>query len=360
MDFSWRVIVFVAVLSLYLYGCTHTAPFRDSQGRIVPGSIAAMETLPIGGIPQRLWFRGIDMHKPALLILHGGPGVSEAALYRYFDSELEQHFLVVNWEQRGTGRSFHTDISPESMTIAQFLRDLDDVVELIRKRFHKETVVLLGESWGTALGTSYAFQHPEKIAAYVGIGQVVNMPEGERLSYDYALTQAMARGQEKAIEELSAIGSPPHTVDEMLISRRWVERFGGSFHADLSTGKLIWAALNTDEANLVDLFLFGRGNRFSLEHLWPEFFRFDLTVYKTFKMPVFFLLGRYDWQVPAILAASYFKTIEAPCKQLVWFERSAHHPPFEQPEEFNRVMIEDVLPASTGSTTCVKQPESSG
>jgi pimeloyl-ACP methyl ester carboxylesterase len=142
----------------------------------------------------------------------------------------------------------------------------------------------------------------------------------------------------------------------MLISRRWVERFGGSFHADLSTGKLMWAALSTDEADLVDLFLFGRGNRFSLEHLWPEFVKFDLTAYKTFKIPVFFLLGRHDWQVPAILAASYFKTIEAPCKQLVWFERSAHHPPFEQPEKFSRVMIEEVLPASTGSTTVSNNP----
>ena len=310
-----------------------------------------MEAISIGGISQRMWFRGIDTHNPALLILHGGPGVSEAALYRYFNAELERHFLVVNWEQRGTGRSFHTDIPPESMTIAQFLRDLDEVVELIRERFHKHNVVLLGDSWGTALGTIYAFQHPEKVGAYVGIGQAANMPQGERLSYDYALTRAV-RSNERAARELKAIGPPPHTVDEMLISRRWVERFGGSFHADLSTGKLIWAALNTDEANLIDLILFGRGNGFSLEHLWPEFSQLDLTAYKTFEMPIFFLIGRYDWQVPAILAASYFKTIEAPYKRLIWFERSSHHPPFEQPEEFNKVMIEDVLPAITGSATC--------
>lgn len=310
-----------------------------------------METVSIGGIPQQLWFRGIDTHNPALLILHGGPGVSEAALYRYFNSELEQHFLVVNWEQRGTGRSFRTGIPPESMTIAQFLRDLDDVVELIRKRFHKDHVVLLGESWGTALGTIYAVHHPEKVAAYVGIGQVANMPEGERLSYAYAITQARTSGNEKAVKELNTIGPPPHTVDEMLISRRWVERFGGSFHTNLSTGKLIWAALNTDEANVIDLILFGRGNRFSLEHLWPEFSRLDLTIYNKFEMPVLFLLGRHDWQVPSTLAASYFESIDAPSKQLIWFERSAHHPPFEEAETFNRVMIEAVLSLVAGQPT---------
>lgn len=341
----------VAVLSLY--GCTHTVPFRDGEGRIVAGSIAVMEIVSIGGIPQQLWFRGINTDNPALLILHGGPGVSEAALYRSFNSELEQHFLVINWEQRGTGRSFHADIPPESMTIAQFLSDLDEVVELIKTRFDKQGIVLLGDSWGTALGTIYAAQHPESVAAYVGIGQVANMPQGERLSYDYALTQAMTTGNEKAAEELNAIGPPPHTVDETLTSRRWVERFGGSFHGDLSTGKLIWAALNTHEANLVDLILFGRGNRFSLEHLWPEFSQLDLTIYKRFRMPVFFLLGRYDRQVPAALAAAYFEAIEAPCKRLTWFEGSAHHPPFEEAEKFNKVMIAVVFPTVMGTKTCI-------
>jgi len=309
-----------------------------------------METVSIGGIPQQVWFRGLDTRNPALLILHGGPGASEAALFRFFNSELEQHFLVVNWEQRGTGRSFHSDIPPESMTIAQFLHDLDEVVELIQNRFSKQGVILLGHSWGSALGTIYAHQHPENVAAYVGIGQVANMPRGERLSYDYALTQAVARDDEKAVEALHKIGSPPHTVDEMLISRHWVERFGGSFHADLSTGKLISAALNTDEANLVDLILFGRGNRFSLERLWPEFSQLDLTTYKRFRMPVFFLLGRHDWQVPSTLAASYFGSIDAPYKRLVWFECSGHNPPFEEVEKFNRVMIKDVLPAIAGPT----------
>lgn len=338
--------VFAGVLSLY--GCTYTAPFRDDQGRIVPESIAVMERVSIGGILQQVWFRGSDTQHPALLILHGGPGASEGALYRYFNSELEQHFLVVNWEQRGTGRSFHSDIPPESMTITQFLRDLDEVVELIRTRFQKDQIVLLGESWGSALGAIYAQLYPEKVAAYIGTGQVANMPEGERLSYDYALSQAMTRGDKTAVDVLREIGPPPHTVDEMLTSRRWVERFGGSFHGDLSTGKLIWAALNTHEANLIDLILFGRGNRFSLKHLWPEFSRLDLTAYKSFEMPMFFLLGRYDRQVPSTLAAAYFESIAAPCKQLIWFEQSAHHPPFEEAEKFNRVMIEEILPTALG------------
>src|SRR5262249_40086576 len=214
-----------------------------------------------------LWFRRLNTAHPALLLLHGGLGISEAPLFRRYQAALERHVGVVYWEQRGAGRSFRADIPPASMTMAQFLRDLDAVVDLVRRRFGKEQVVLLGHSWGTALGTLYTFQHPDKIAAYVGTGQVANMPVGERLSYDFALAEATRRGHAAALAALQAIGPPPHDVDAMLTSRRWVERFGGAFHGPLSTGKLLWAALRTDEASLVDVIKFGQGNRFSLAHL---------------------------------------------------------------------------------------------
>src|SRR5262249_40616751 len=149
-------------------------------------------------------------------------------------------------------------------------------VEVVRTRFGKERVVLLGHSWGSALGILYTARHPEKVAAYMGIGQVVDMAEGERLSYDFARTEATRRQYRRALKTLHRIRPPPHTVDEMLTSRKWVERFGGAFHGNLSTGKLIWAALRTDEANLVDLIKFGQGNRFSLRHLWSEFPEFKV------------------------------------------------------------------------------------
>ena len=319
----------------------HTAPFRDSRGHVIPGSVAMMTDPVIGGVEQRLWFRGVDVGKPALILLHGGPGASEAALFRHFNAELEHAFLVVYWEQRGTGRSHRDSIPRESMTIEQFVCDLDEVVELVRARFHKRRVVLLGHSWGSAIGLLYAARHPEKVAAYLGVGQVADMREGEQLSYEFALREARRRDDDDAIKALHEIGNPPHTVDEMLTSRKWVERFGGSFHATLSTGKLIWAALQTDEANLIDLIKFGRGNRFSLEHLWEEFRAFDIDDrLTTFEVPIVFMLGRHDWQVPSTLAARYFERIQAPAKRLVWFEQSAHNPPFEQPDRFNRALVE--------------------
>jgi pimeloyl-ACP methyl ester carboxylesterase len=341
VPFSIFASAVAACLAFSTACAIHTAPFRDGRGHVVPGSVALMTDEVIGGVEQRLWFRGVDVDKPALILLHGGPGTSEAALFRHFNADLEHAFLVIYWEQRGTGRSYGDSIPRESMTIEQFVCDLDEVVELVRARFHKSRVVLLGHSWGSAIGLLYASWYPDKIAAYIGVGQVADMREGERLSYEFARREAQRRNDRAALKALDEIGAPPHTVDQMLTSRKWVARFGGSFHGDLSTGKLIWAALRTDEANLIDLIKFGQGNRFSLEHLWEEFRAFQIDDrHTTFEVPIVFMLGRHDWQVPSTLAARYFERIQAPAKRLVWFEQSAHNPPFEEPDRFNRSVVE--------------------
>jgi proline iminopeptidase len=60
--------------------------------------------------------------------------------------------------------------------------------------------------------------------------------------------------------------------------------------------------------------------------------------------------------VPATLAAQYFATIDTPCKRLVWCEQSAHHPPFEEPERFAAVLVDQVLPLVRAQTrTCPAQ-----
>jgi proline iminopeptidase len=258
---------------------------------------------------------------------------------------------VVYWEQRGTGRSYDTDIPRSSMTIDRMLGDLDELVDTVRSRFGHQRVVLLGHSWGSILGTLYARDHPEKVAAYVGVAQIADFAAGERASLEWALRQAEARQDERALRELRAIAPSPRSVDQELALGRCVERFGGTLRGGLSTGKLIWAALRTDEAGLMDIVRFGRGNRFSLTALRPQYSRVDLTQVRRFDVPIVFMLGRHAWHVPAVLAARYFDTIEAPSKRLVWFEQSAHNPPFEEPDAFVRALVQYVLPLATAEAS---------
>jgi proline iminopeptidase len=337
--------IFVLAFYCALAGCVSTEPFRDATGHILPHSIAVMEQHAINGSSQRLWFRGTNIDNPVLILLHGGPGISESGLFRHYNAELEQHFLVVYWEQRGAGRSYHSDIPVETMTIDQFVKDLETLVQSVKNRFGKQKVVLLGHSWGTVLGIIYAHRHPENVAAYVGTGQMVNPVEGERLSYEWALARAQQNKDKKAIAGLRKLGPAPYDVKQKLELDDWVDRFGGQSWEGPSKPELIGASLMTDEMNLIDLVRFGQGNAFSLKYLHPQLHNLDLEKeYIDFAVPVFFLIGQYDWNTPAPLAERYFNRLCAPFKRLIRFKRSAHNVPFEEPDAFNRVLIEQVLP----------------
>jgi hypothetical protein len=64
---------------------------------------------------------------------------------------------------------------------------------------------------------------------------------------------------------------------------------------------------------------------------------------RTFEVPVYIVVGRHDQNTPAELAVEYFDAIEAPVKELHWFEKSAHLVPFEEPAKFNALLTDTVL-----------------
>lgn len=331
---------------------SHTPAFTDEHGQVCPESVAAMETATIGGLPQRLWFRGSSRNNPALVLLHGGPGGSLGALFRRYNAELERYFLVVTWEQRGAGRSYQRGIPSASMTVAQFVHDLEEVVELVKARFSQDKVILLAHSWGTILGTLYAHRHPENVAAYLGVGQIANMPKGEQLSYDFALAEATRSGNRRAVAALKRIGPPPHTLSAMSTERQWVSHFGGNIYTTPTTTDFVLEALQAEEFNLLDLIKLVQGSQFSAKYLWPEMSRINFTeTHLSFEVPVLFLLGRHDRVVPCALAAAYLEQLSAPYKKIVWFEHSAHNPNYEEPKKFNRVVLEQLLSVAKSVNT---------
>jgi pimeloyl-ACP methyl ester carboxylesterase len=323
----------------------HTPPFRDAAGAVVPESVAEAGFVRLGGLGQWVMVRGLSRENPLLIILHGGPGSSETALFRACNEDLETAYLVVYWDQRGAGRSYRRGIDPASMTAEQFVADLAELVEAMAARFGKRKVVLLGHSWGSVLGVIYAARRPERVAAYVGAGQVADMAASEAASYAFVLAEAERRNHKRALRDLKAIGPPP--LDEKAIGRqrRWLMALGGATGPGFSLAKLAWRALRSPEASPLDLVRLLQGSLFSIRHMLDELERANLARdYPRLGVPVFFVLGRYDQQVVADVSASYFEALEAPQKRLVWLDRSGHFMPFEQPADFNRLLIDDVRP----------------
>jgi pimeloyl-ACP methyl ester carboxylesterase len=171
-----------------------TRLFRTSTGEILPGSIAETSYLCLGGLDQSVMTRGESVANSPLILVHGGPGFPEMRLFRYFNAPLQKSFTVVYWEQRGTGKSFDSRIAASSMAVEQFIADLDELVDTVRKRFRKDKVAICGHSWGSGLGVLYAARFPDRVSAYIGAAQVGDWPASEAICYDFTLAEAERRG----------------------------------------------------------------------------------------------------------------------------------------------------------------------
>jgi proline iminopeptidase len=333
-----------------------TPPFRDASGAVVADSIAEMHRIPLGGALQSITIRGRDKRAPILIWLHGGPGQDETGLWRRYNHVLEDHFVVVYWTQRGTGRSYSRDIPRSSMTIAQFVSDLHQLVGYMQTRLGKQRVVLAGHSWGTSFGVAYAQAHPETVAAFVGVSQVVNADAGERLSYRFTIEEAKRRGNTDALRELSALGEPPYPMASIVTQRNWLNKFGGgAFHQPTSLINLMWQSFGASEMTWLDGLHFQTGVDFSQNALAAENARVDWwNRAKRFDMPVFIATGVFDRNTDASLQRAYFNRIEAPIKIHRWFRKSAHSPPFEEADAFNQFMIQAVLPVAQARRTMLQ------
>ena len=165
----------------------------------------------LGGIDQWVTIRGRDLENPLLLVLHGGPGFAMGPLAHKAFAGWDAHFTVINWDQRGAGRTFGRNGKAGSgqLTIGRMVVDGIDLAEALRRRFPDRPLILLGWSWGSVLGIEMIRARPDLFAAYVGTGQVVDMQRGESLSYFGAIDRLRAQGRERGARALEAVGPPP-------------------------------------------------------------------------------------------------------------------------------------------------------
>ncbi len=316
----------------------HAIAIHSSDG------IASIEQVQLGGVAQWIQIRGRHLSNPLLLMLHGGPGLPEMP-YEFVNAELEKHFVVVEWDQRDAGKSFSRNLSLSSLTLDQLVHDAEQLVDLLRARFGQSKVILVGHSTGTVIGVLLAQKRPDVIRAYVGISQIANLRESERILYQFALESATRKGNEEATNELKKIGEPPFTdLSELQTCQKWVNHFAPDQFGALAPARLKLTFISP-AYSLLDLWRFGRGAKVSFQRLWRDFFAVNLSKQvPRLEVPVYFFEGRDDHVVTTQVAAEYFKALDAPmAKSWIWFEHSAHWPQLEEPAKFQNEMIHRVL-----------------
>jgi pimeloyl-ACP methyl ester carboxylesterase len=232
------------------------------------------------------------------------------------------------------------------MTVEQFISDLDELVDTVCRRCGKNKVTIFGHSWGSAFGTLYASRFPDKVAAYVGCGQMGNSIESEIATYAFALAEAERRGNRYMIQELQKIGPPPHDCDQLCKQQECLVALEGDMTLR-QLWKLIKIFVCVPESSVLELFRIRKVLRFSIDTMWTEVTQLNLMKsVPELKMPTFFFLGRQDHCVPSEVSVGYIDKLISPLKEVVWFENSKHKPFMEEPEKFNALMEDLVRPAS--------------
>lgn len=364
-----RIAVFVeaAVLALVLASVSrpaHTAQppphprdraeateiVRGLRRIVTPNGIEESHTVRIGGIDQFVTIRGQDRRNPVLLVLHGGPGYVETPLSWWYAHPWEDYFTVVEWDQRGAGKTYMVN-DPKAvaatMTPQRMNADVDEMVAFLRKDLGKRKIFVLGHSWGSYLGLELAERHPEWLYAYIGIAQITVGPESERRAYAYALAQAEKTHNAKALSELKAIAPYPRAgapIEAIATTHRWSDYYGGVMayrHDQEDESHAVRLSPDYTDAEAPRIY---DGNGFSEKYLLGFVLSQDFSRDTDFKCPILIFGGRHDRTVNSEVAAAWLKTVKAPAKRFVWFENSAHEPMTEEPGRFLNALVRYARP----------------
>ena len=337
----------------------HAAPTPDPRpilaevGKIVSDyGIDEAKAVEIGGIKQWITVRGRDRRNPILLVIHGGPAAPDLPDRYLFEGPWTDYFTVVEWDQRGSGKTYELNdpatVAP-TLSRERVVKDAEELVAYLRSTYAKPKVFVIAHSWGTTVGLELARRRPEWLYAYIGVGQIINMREGEAVGYAWTLDQARKAGDAKALAELQSIAPYPEPDGSLPLSkigleRIWNVRFGGLTHGRASYDYWENTEKISPDYSDADYKAIDAGSEFSLPKLLPDLAKTDFNGLTRMRCPVIIFAGRYDYTTPTAPVKRWWDRLSAPGKRFVWFENSAHMMWAEEPGRVLVHLVQDALP----------------
>jgi pimeloyl-ACP methyl ester carboxylesterase len=309
--------------------------------------IDTLEAVRVGGVPQWIRIRGRSAANPPLLLMQQGPGLPIINEVRRFGRllALEDAFTVIYWDQRGTGLSARRRGSADNVPTGaeQAVEDTVSMLELLRDRFDGK-VFVAGFSFGATIAAQAAARRPDYVAALIATGLDVDIPFAENHTYEFVLRSARQRGNRRAIRQLEAIGPPPHlNAREFATRARWAANFGG-VTVNAGFGRLLRSMLvsllRSPDYSAFDVIRAVRGVSDTQAALLADLARTNLVAsLPRLEVPVVIAQGRLDQVAPGESAQRFYDSLTAPTKALVWFEKSAHTPQYDETAKFRDLLI---------------------
>lgn len=337
------MILFIWVTQLTV----STPDIRDENGHIVDGSIAELKQVTVNGHKEWVSIRGKDKSAPVLLFLAGGPGGTQMATTRHELTKLEDTFVVVNWDQPGSGKSYDC-MKQNDITIQTYIDDGISLTEYLREQFGQNKIYLVGESWGSALGILLVNEAPEYYAGCIGTGQMVDFEETEVMDYDKAIEIAKNQDDQKTVNKLVQQGAPLYYKGNIAMKSAAYLNYLSSYMTkdpNISNGGYhTFRDILSSEYGILDSVNYMLGLMSTFNAVYPQLYDVDLRkACSKLKVPVYFFIGRHDINAPTSLVEDYYNLLEAPRKELIWFEHSGHSPWLNETnlfiEETNRVFL---------------------
>ncbi|HEX5616384.1 MAG TPA: alpha/beta hydrolase [Acidimicrobiia bacterium] len=324
-----------------------TAAITGPDGEPLEGSVAELITVQLNGREQPLMIRGYDTDNPVLLFLAGGPGGSELGAMRRHLPGLEEHFTVVTWDQRGTGKAYPQLDPTDTITLDGYVDDTVAVTDYLRERFGTDQIFVAGQSWGSTLAVLAVQQAPDRYRALIGVGQMVSQLETDRIFYADTLRWARETGRTGLVDDLVAIGQPPY--DRMLDYETALSHEHEVYPYDNSPNHEGEGGFSenfmVDEYSLVEQVHLLAGFMDTFAALYPQLQDIDFRRTATeLPVPAFFVQGAHEADGRQQPFQQWYSTLRAPAKDVVYLDTSGHRPMFEQPDAFIAYLVDTVLP----------------
>lgn len=330
-------LLLLAALAFLMIRPATTAPILGDGWLPLEGSVAELTKVDINGQQQSLMIRGRSEDNPVLLYLAGGPGGTDLGAMRR-DVGLEQDFVVVTWDQRGTGRSYPALDPTETLTVAQMVDDTVAVTEYLADRFDEERIYLVGQSWGSGLGVLAAQARPDLYHAFVGVGQMVAFQDTDVMFWEDALAWAEDSGDTSLAARLRGNGPPPYSDIRMYgpvtsTEHQWNPYPGFDPNNEMP------AILFVPEYSLIDRINAFRGFFDVVTVLYPQLQEIDFRAeVSSLEIPYYMVLGEHEARGRVLPANEWFEMLDAPVKDRIVFEDSGHRANFDRPAEFAELM----------------------
>jgi len=277
--------------------------------------------------------------KYLVLFLHGGPGQSEI-YYAYHTVFSNRNYSISFYDQRGAGKTNSKDKTKSKVTFENLLSDLNEIIEYLKTKFPEKQIILLGHSWGSVLGFEYAKLYPQKISAFIGMGQVINFKKGEKIGFDFCYEKATIKDRKK----LFALNNYPESITTENVFQkcnkfRLIQMKYGLCGFKDGYLKLLKIALKSPCFSWKDLksnISLSKKNTLLMNFL----INYDTTNFIQSKIPIYFICGENDWQVPSVFVKEYFENLQAPDKNFFLIKNAAHLTDLENPEDYNKALNE--------------------